>query len=123
MKSEEETEFEFRGGRLGSNCVTVVEVRQVGGQGTPLMELFASHPSLHRMDCRLEAGRGKFRLKGARFWIELKLGDRVTPPALRPRLQKNTKPRLIATTLTNQLSRKVASCVRKSKKVKVAGYQ
>ena len=40
----------------------VVEVRQAGGlvrlvvatsggQGTPLMELFASHPSLHRIDC------------------------------------------------------------------------
>ena len=66
----------------------VVEVRQAGGlvrlvvatsggQGTPLMELFASHPSLHRIDCSPVRERqwGKFRLKGSRVsWIELKLG-------------------------------------------------
>ena len=62
--------LEEAGSNLKAEVTMVVEVRQAGGlvrlvvatsggQGTPLMELFASHPSLHRIDCsQSENGTG-----------------------------------------------------------------
>ena len=62
LKKRLNLNLEEAGSNLKAEVTMVVEVRQAGGlvrlvvatsggQGTPLMELFASHPSLHRIDC------------------------------------------------------------------------